>query len=335
MLELAAEQVGDGGEPDVRVRPHVDALAGQELGRPGLVEEDERPDHLPLRRRQRAAHLEAAEVAGARHDQRLDGVDARRRSGSSGRASGSSSCRALRRFAARRPIPGGGGTAPRRTGRAAGSSCRPRARPRRARATSACPTPWPRKASGTSVWSMMIEPLAGLGEGHLRLVVADAIDVAALAVGLLQRRCRSGSMAMRLPPCLGRLAQERRRRRRSPTGRSRGRPGCQCVVDRRALRAEPGLERPGRLRRADRIALAGGDQHPRRHRRRLRRPRDQRMHQHRARRRAPAARRSRSRGCWRRWNSRGRSPRDGCAAATCASTKAAIAAVRRARSSMS
>ena len=75
VLELAAEEIGDGGEPDMRMRPHVDALAGQELRRPRLVEEDERPDHLPLRRRQRPAHLEAAEVAGARDDQRLDRVD--------------------------------------------------------------------------------------------------------------------------------------------------------------------------------------------------------------------------------------------------------------------
>ena len=32
------------------------------------------PDHLLLRRRQRAAHLEAAEIAGARHDHLLDGI---------------------------------------------------------------------------------------------------------------------------------------------------------------------------------------------------------------------------------------------------------------------
>ena len=71
---LALEQVGDGGEPDVGVRAHVDAVADQELGRPHLVEEDEGPDHLLLRRGQRAAHLEAAEIAGARHDHVLDGV---------------------------------------------------------------------------------------------------------------------------------------------------------------------------------------------------------------------------------------------------------------------
>jgi hypothetical protein len=37
---------------------------------------NERTDHLALRRRQGAAHLEAAEVDRTRHDQRLDDVDA-------------------------------------------------------------------------------------------------------------------------------------------------------------------------------------------------------------------------------------------------------------------
>ena len=75
VMEVAAIEVGDGAEADMRVRPDVDALSGQELGRPGLVEEDERPDHLPLRRRQGAPDLEAAEVAGARNDERLDRVE--------------------------------------------------------------------------------------------------------------------------------------------------------------------------------------------------------------------------------------------------------------------
>ena len=74
MEHLALEQIGDGGEPDVRVRAHVDALADQELGRPHLVEEDEGPDHLLLRGRQGAPHLETAEIAGTRHDDVLDGV---------------------------------------------------------------------------------------------------------------------------------------------------------------------------------------------------------------------------------------------------------------------
>ena len=50
MMEVAAIEISDGAETDMRVRPHVNALSGQELGRPGLVEEDEGAHHLPLRR---------------------------------------------------------------------------------------------------------------------------------------------------------------------------------------------------------------------------------------------------------------------------------------------
>jgi hypothetical protein len=40
-----------------------------------MVEENERTDHLPLRRRQCPADDDAAEVDCARHDQGFDGVD--------------------------------------------------------------------------------------------------------------------------------------------------------------------------------------------------------------------------------------------------------------------
>src|SRR5690606_7702024 len=75
VVEIAAIEVGDGAEPDMRVRAYVDALAGQQLGRPGLVEEDERADHLPLRCRQSAPDLEAAKITGARNDEGFDRVD--------------------------------------------------------------------------------------------------------------------------------------------------------------------------------------------------------------------------------------------------------------------
>ena len=59
----------------MRMRANVHALAGHELHRPEMVEEDEGADHLPLAMRQRAAHLESvAEVAGARHDDKLERV---------------------------------------------------------------------------------------------------------------------------------------------------------------------------------------------------------------------------------------------------------------------
>ena len=77
MQDLALEQVGEGRAVDVRMRAHVDALIGQELGRPHLVEEDERADHLPLGGRQGSAHRHLAEVHRARHDQGFDGSGAR------------------------------------------------------------------------------------------------------------------------------------------------------------------------------------------------------------------------------------------------------------------
>ena len=73
--DRAVEQIGDGGKPDMRVRAHVHALAGDELHRPEMIEEDEGPDHLPLAVRQRAPHHEAiAEIAGARHDDEIERV---------------------------------------------------------------------------------------------------------------------------------------------------------------------------------------------------------------------------------------------------------------------
>jgi hypothetical protein len=59
VLELATEEVGDGRETNMGMRACVDAPARDELSRSHLVEEDERPDHLALRRRKRAANLKA------------------------------------------------------------------------------------------------------------------------------------------------------------------------------------------------------------------------------------------------------------------------------------
>ena len=71
----AIEQISDCGQSDMRMRPHVHALAGHELHRPEMIEEDEGPDHLPLAMRQRAPHLETiAEVAGARHNDQFQRV---------------------------------------------------------------------------------------------------------------------------------------------------------------------------------------------------------------------------------------------------------------------
>jgi hypothetical protein len=71
----AFEQVGDGCEPDVRMRPHVVAVAGTGGNRSEVVEEDKRPYTLSRREpRQQSAHQEsAAEVVAARLYQFLDG----------------------------------------------------------------------------------------------------------------------------------------------------------------------------------------------------------------------------------------------------------------------
>ena len=74
MHDLPVEQEGDGGEADMGMRPHVDALTGAKLGRPEMIEEDEGPDHAPLGVRERAAHREMADVYAARHHDEVDGV---------------------------------------------------------------------------------------------------------------------------------------------------------------------------------------------------------------------------------------------------------------------
>jgi hypothetical protein len=74
MVHPAAIEIADRGQPDMGMRAHVHALGGQEFGRAHLVEEDETADHLPPWGGQGAAHLETAEIAGARNDDRLDAV---------------------------------------------------------------------------------------------------------------------------------------------------------------------------------------------------------------------------------------------------------------------
>ena len=75
VMDAAAQQIGHRRKADMRMRPHIDALAGQKLGRPHLVKEYERPDHLSLGRGQRPAHLEAAQIPRARHDDRRNRVN--------------------------------------------------------------------------------------------------------------------------------------------------------------------------------------------------------------------------------------------------------------------
>ena len=67
--DFSIEQIGDRGEADMRVRPHVETPAcGQGYGT-HLIKEHERPHHSALRRWQRSAHFETvAKISGARHD---------------------------------------------------------------------------------------------------------------------------------------------------------------------------------------------------------------------------------------------------------------------------
>src|SRR5262249_3075841 len=74
MHDLAVKQITDGGKPDMRMRPHIDAVAGFEYGRAEMIEEDEGPDHARTRRRQRPMHREPTEIDRARHDELLDRI---------------------------------------------------------------------------------------------------------------------------------------------------------------------------------------------------------------------------------------------------------------------
>jgi hypothetical protein len=60
MHDTAIEQIGHGCKPNMRMRPHVHALSGDELNRSHLVKKDERTNHLSFSVRQRTAHLKSA-----------------------------------------------------------------------------------------------------------------------------------------------------------------------------------------------------------------------------------------------------------------------------------
>src|ERR1700675_3743518 len=74
MHDLAVEQISDGREPDMRVRPNVEAIAGAEFGWAEMIEEDKWSTLSRACRRQGAAHREVAEINGAWHDPLVDGI---------------------------------------------------------------------------------------------------------------------------------------------------------------------------------------------------------------------------------------------------------------------
>ncbi len=73
MHDFAGQQVGDGRQPDMRMRPDVEPGSGAEHGRSEMVEEDERPNHVAPGVGQDSPHLESvAEIACARCDHQVD-----------------------------------------------------------------------------------------------------------------------------------------------------------------------------------------------------------------------------------------------------------------------
>src|SRR5690606_34968616 len=72
--DLAFEQVGDRGQPDVRMRTHVDTArqARFELYRAHVVEKDEGTHHAPLHEWQHTPDFKAAEVLAALGDDKFD-----------------------------------------------------------------------------------------------------------------------------------------------------------------------------------------------------------------------------------------------------------------------
>src|SRR3546814_16992717 len=64
MVDRAFEQIGHGGEVDVRMRPHVHPLPDVEMRWPELVDEDEGADHRPLLVGQGPPHVEGTDIVG-------------------------------------------------------------------------------------------------------------------------------------------------------------------------------------------------------------------------------------------------------------------------------
>src|SRR5262249_5930506 len=64
----------DGGEPDMRMRAHIEPTAGVEFRRTEMVKKDKRPNHSGARRRQGTTYREVAEIDRARYDHLSDGI---------------------------------------------------------------------------------------------------------------------------------------------------------------------------------------------------------------------------------------------------------------------
>src|SRR5882672_12488860 len=74
MHDLAVKQEGQRCEPDMRVWPHIDALAVAQHGRAKVVEEDEGANHSTLGVGKGATDGKAAKIDAARHDDLIDRI---------------------------------------------------------------------------------------------------------------------------------------------------------------------------------------------------------------------------------------------------------------------
>ncbi len=71
---LALKQIGHRGQIDMRVRPHINTLAGRKFSRPHVIEKDEWAHHALLRTRQRTPHDEATQVMFPGGNMQLDRI---------------------------------------------------------------------------------------------------------------------------------------------------------------------------------------------------------------------------------------------------------------------
>jgi hypothetical protein len=70
MHDLAVEQVRDGGQADVRMRPHIyrSRNPALEVRWPEMVKENERAHHVLLCKRQHTSYFKSAQIAAALFD---------------------------------------------------------------------------------------------------------------------------------------------------------------------------------------------------------------------------------------------------------------------------
>ena len=74
MDNLAVEEIGDCGEADMRVRPHIEILAWRDIRWAHVIKKRERADHASFGIWQRAAHRESTDLTCTRRDNEVDRI---------------------------------------------------------------------------------------------------------------------------------------------------------------------------------------------------------------------------------------------------------------------